>query len=138
MPAVNSVQKMRHQNQGFTLIELLVVVSIISLLTAVLLPSLAKARGRARLSACAANVRSLAIAATLYGVDTGQICPISAWGVTPPAGASTNGWIAWYYYQDPTTQVYSYDGSYLSNYAHGYKVLLCPELIHRHLPASLV
>jgi prepilin-type N-terminal cleavage/methylation domain-containing protein len=54
---------------GFTLIELLVVVAIISLLMAVLLPALSRARSQAKLIRCCSNLRSLAIAWTNYVYD---------------------------------------------------------------------
>ncbi|HUO07730.1 MAG TPA: prepilin-type N-terminal cleavage/methylation domain-containing protein [Phycisphaerae bacterium] len=57
--------------RGFTLIELLVVVSIIALLIAILLPGLAKSRGRARTTVCASNLHALGIGVNLYLDDYG-------------------------------------------------------------------
>jgi len=51
---------------AFTLIELLTVVAIISLLVAILLPSLRHARSAAKRAACQSNLRQLAIAWTAY------------------------------------------------------------------------
>jgi prepilin-type N-terminal cleavage/methylation domain-containing protein len=51
---------------AFTLIELLVVVAILAVLIALLLPNLSQARARARRTVCAANLRSLGLAVTLY------------------------------------------------------------------------
>ncbi|HUO08107.1 MAG TPA: type II secretion system protein [Phycisphaerae bacterium] len=55
--------------RAFTLIELLVVVSIIALLMAILLPSLGKARERARTTRCLANMKGMQFASFLYSQE---------------------------------------------------------------------
>jgi len=52
--------------KGFTLIELLVVIAIIALLLAILMPSLGKAKEKARQVVCKTNLKGIGIAIHLY------------------------------------------------------------------------
>jgi prepilin-type N-terminal cleavage/methylation domain-containing protein/prepilin-type processing-associated H-X9-DG protein len=54
---------------GFTLIELLVVTTIIGVLISLILPSLSKARDKAKELRCAANLKQISTAMALYRAD---------------------------------------------------------------------
>ena len=51
---------------GFSLTEILVVIAILTLLLAILVPSLGKAREQARQVVCLVNIRSIGVAMTMY------------------------------------------------------------------------
>jgi prepilin-type processing-associated H-X9-DG protein/prepilin-type N-terminal cleavage/methylation domain-containing protein len=60
---------------AFTLIELLVVVCVIAILAAMLLPALARAKGRAKSIQCVSNLRQLDLAAQIYTGDNAESYP---------------------------------------------------------------
>lgn len=64
----------------FTLIELLVVVAIISILAAMLLPSLNKARGAAKRTDCAAKHKQNITAVAMYSSDFDDYVPQNYYG----------------------------------------------------------
>ncbi len=57
------------KHKGFSLIELLVVISVMAILTAVLLPSLARARESSKRMSCANNLRQLALSLQMYSQE---------------------------------------------------------------------
>lgn len=67
------MSKTTNPAKAFTLIELLVVISIISLLIAILLPALAKARDAARKLRCLSNIRQINIATFAYLADNNNV-----------------------------------------------------------------
>ena len=104
---------------GFTLIELLVVVAIIALLIAILLPSLSKARLRARTAQCLASVRGHAQATQMYVADWQAMFPY----VAAPATLSWTQ-LLMNAGQNPTPgQLYAHNGGYGVTD----KLRICPE-----------
>lgn len=67
--------------RGFTLIELLVVIAIIAILAAILFPVFAKAREKARATACTNNQRQIATQILMYTQDHEELYPeeVGAW-----------------------------------------------------------
>jgi prepilin-type processing-associated H-X9-DG protein len=74
-----------HARRAFTLVEVLSTVGVISVLIAMLLPSLSRARAHANRTACLSNMRQLAVAFTLYLNDSGGRFPRPAQHLVPKA-----------------------------------------------------
>jgi prepilin-type N-terminal cleavage/methylation domain-containing protein/prepilin-type processing-associated H-X9-DG protein len=70
--------------RGFTLIELLVVIAIIAILAAILFPVFARAREKARQSACLSNIKQIAMAGLMYAQDFDETFTPSEQHCDPP------------------------------------------------------
>ena len=62
--------------RAFTLLELLVVIAVIGILAALLLPSLSRAKEKARRTACLSNLRQVNFAIKLYADDNADSLPL--------------------------------------------------------------
>ncbi len=129
--------------RGFTLIELLVVIAIIIILAGLLLPVFEQVTKKAESVACLCNIRSLVMAAGLYGDD---------WdGYLPPAlvKASPAGWSTCWdrtldpYLRNSDMYVCISDGkptpgpSFTYSYPHSYGINLALTMVGGYQASSL-
>jgi prepilin-type N-terminal cleavage/methylation domain-containing protein len=73
------------RSKAFTLVELLVVIGIISVLIAILLPALSKAKEAAKDTRCKSQLRQIAMALTMYAQDSRGYYPDAPLGRNDPA-----------------------------------------------------
>jgi prepilin-type N-terminal cleavage/methylation domain-containing protein/prepilin-type processing-associated H-X9-DG protein len=120
---MNPLNSREKTAQGFTLLELLVVIAVVTILAALLLPALNRAKASAKSTACKSNLRQIGIGLRLY-LDDFDHYPSYDWtrallpycGEQPtvlrcPSGRTFNGsvWFTVYGYNsfgyDPYSEV---------------------------------
>jgi prepilin-type N-terminal cleavage/methylation domain-containing protein/prepilin-type processing-associated H-X9-DG protein len=111
--------------RAFTLVELLVVIAIIAILSALLLPVLAKARSCAQRAACQGNLRQLDFAAQFYWDEN------SGKSFNYSLGTTNNGTLYWFGWINTTLpegqRPFDLSTGALYPYLKGSDVRLCPS-----------
>jgi len=79
MPGLVWRNSSSQKRSGFTLIELLVVIAIITILAALLLPVLSRAKEKGRQASCLNNVRQQTMAVLMYAAENNDNLPPTAY-----------------------------------------------------------
>jgi len=110
---------------GFTLVELLVVIAIIGVLTALLVPALARGKSAAKRTVCASNLRQLSLAAQMYWDDhDGKFFPYRF----DNDSQGTRYWFGWIARGAEGERSFDAEQGALYPYLKGGGVEICPSL----------
>ena len=89
------MRSISRNHRAFTLTELLVVIAIIAILAAMLLPVLAKSKGKAQRISCVSNIKQVGLGILLWAHDQEGKYP---WLVSPTNGGSYSLDKAWQHF----------------------------------------
>jgi len=113
---------------GFTLIELLVVIAIVGILSAMLLPALARAKAMAKRAGCTNNTKQLAISMAMYTSDFADWLPAN--GMVDPPNPRKKLWVqgAFFHAEHNTNNSFLLNPDYalFAGYITTSRVYLCP------------
>ena len=115
---------MGKRKKAFSLVELLVVVSTVSVVMAVLMPSLITARARARTIVCQSNLRQILLAAIGYADDWDGSCVPAASDLWRDDG----GYHRWHGVRDSRDEPFDPRRGPLAKYLSDGQIKQCPEM----------
>ena len=125
---------MLSKRMGFTLIELLVVIAIIAILAAILFPVFARAKAKARATACLSNVKQLNLTIKMYQSDWNDCYPTSwDWAGYFSDGSPVIPWVSapdcyrYRFYSDCTATGFDPNAGSLTPYIQNLDIIVCPD-----------